>query len=250
MISSDCLKNIPIAISYRPKRDDYLPVVVAAIRRHMGDWPIVILCEAGHLPPNKWLQRHAIQAITDWEHSPGANKVLRLWEHQEVYSRHLESWIWWHDDMLLLRQLQDPHAEFQRPLVRHAPRARPNRKLSNWHGWLWDTLGFFACQGIPAPNPVLHIPRLINRTVLQSIPKEWDRSRLLFEPTYLLWHWHQAGLAFETDEDYRIAVFDGLLPPIAELERSSHTFMTWGRSIDQDSARAELARCYPVDFLV
>ena len=53
-----------------------------------------------------------------------------------------------------------------------------------------------------------------------------------------------------TDEDYRIAVFDGLLPPIAELERSGHTFMTWGRSIDQDSARAELARCYPVDFLV
>ena len=87
MISSDLLRNVPIAISYRPKRHDYLPAVVAAIRRHMGDWPIVLLCEAGHLPPNKWLQRHAIQTITDWEHSPGANKVLRLWERTPVWGR-------------------------------------------------------------------------------------------------------------------------------------------------------------------
>lgn len=242
-------RKVQIAISYRPKRHDYLPVVVAAIRRHLGDWPIALLTEERYLPPEAWLSRHDIRILTDWRHSADANKVLRLWEHQQVFARHFERWIWWHDDMLLLRPLQDPIAEFQRPLVRHGPRSRPNRELSNWQGWLWDTLGFFACQGIPAPNPVLHVPRLIDRSALLSIPANWDRNRLLFEPAYLLWHWHRKGLDFEVSEDYRIGVFDGRMPAIEELERSRYTFLTWGRKIDHDSARAEFARVYPLDFL-
>ncbi len=242
-------KNVPIAISYRPKRHDYLPVVVAAVRRHLGDWPIALLTEPQYLPPARWLTALDIQVITDWQHSPGANKVLRLWEHQAIFARHFERWLWWHDDMLLLRPLADPVTELQRPLVRHGPRPRPNRELSNWQGWLWDTLGFFDCQNIPAPNPVLHIPRLIDREALLSIPAHWNRGRLLFEPTYLLWHWHRQKLEFLVDEDYRIGVFDGQMPAIDELERSGSTFLTWGRKIDHDSARSEFARVYPVEFL-
>lgn len=238
----------PIAISYRPKRHDYLPVVVAAIRRHLGDWPVALLTEERDLPPAAWLERNDIRTLTDWQHSPDANKVLRLWEHQAIFARHFERWIWWHDDMLLLHPLEDPVAEFQRPRVRHGPRQRPNRELNNWQGWLWDTLGFFDCQGIAAPNPVLHIPRVIDRAELASIPAAWNRSRLLFEPTYLLWHWHRAGLRYEVDETCRIGVFSGEMPDIASLEQSVHGILTWGRKIDHASARAAFARHYPVDF--
>jgi len=249
MNSRKNLKNVPIAISYRPKRHDYLPVVVAAIRRHLGDWPIALLTREETLPPAQWLDSQDIQVITDWCHSADANKVLRLWEHQDVFARHFERWIWWHDDMLILRPLADPVSEFQRPLVRHGPRSRPNRQLSNWHGWLWDTLGFFECQTIPAPNPVLHIPRLIDRAVLQSIPPDWNRNRLLFEPTYLLWHWDQLGLDYQITEDYRIGIFDGQMPSIEELERRGYSLATWGRKIDHEAARASLVRHYPLEFV-
>ena len=142
----------PIAISYRPKTQDYLPVVVAAIRRFQGDWPIVLLTEAKDLPPADWLAAWQIDAITDWSHSPDANKVRRLWEHQDIFAAHFERWIWWHDDMLLLRPVQDPVAEFSRPRVRHLSKPRPNKKLANWHTWLWDTLGFFECQSMMRPQ--------------------------------------------------------------------------------------------------
>ena len=77
--------TVPIAISYRPKANDYLPVVVAAIRRFLGDWPIVLLTQARHLPPPAWLEAWHVDTITDWAHSDNANKVLRLWEHQEIF---------------------------------------------------------------------------------------------------------------------------------------------------------------------
>ena len=80
--------TVPIAISYRPKANDYLPVVVAAIRRFLGDWPIVLLTQARHLPPPAWLEAWHVDTITDWAHSDNANKVLRLWEHQEIFAAH------------------------------------------------------------------------------------------------------------------------------------------------------------------
>ncbi len=238
----------PIAFSYRPKEEDYLPVVVAAIRRHLGDWPIALLTEESHLPSKKWLENNKIQTITDWEHSPKANKILRLWEHQYIFARHFDRWIWWHDDMLLLKPLADPEAEFGRPLVRHGQRKRPNKELNNWHNWLWDTLGFFRCLSIPAPNPVLHTPRLIERSELESIPAQWNRSRLLFEPTYLLWHWHRSGQRAEVAENYREAVFEGEIPPLATLEAGEHVIFNWGRSIDHAAARREFGAIYPVGF--
>lgn len=241
-------KRAPIAISYRPKQHDYLPVVVAALRHHLADWPIVLLTEAACLPPRDWLERNAVEAITDWEHSPGANKVLRLWEHQEIFASRFERWIWWHDDMLLLRSPGDPQVAFGRPLIRQRQRARPNRELAKWHRSLWDTLGFFRCLDIHAPNPVLHVPRTIERGVLRSIPREWNRKRLLFEPTYLLWHWHRAGLEPEMAGDFRQCVFEGAVPALEDLERSGATIFNWGRNIDHQSAARELGRRYPLDF--
>ncbi len=242
------ISRAPVAISYRPKEQDYLPVVVAAIRRHLGDWPVVLLTEKVSLPPDKWLKNNKIETITDWRHSDGANKILRLWEHQEVFARHLERWIWWHDDMLLLRPLADPEAEFSRPLVRHRQRKRPNKELNNWHTWLWDTLGFFRCLSVSAPNPVLHIPRLIDRVALASIPAQWNRSRLLFEPTYLLWHWHCQQVKPDVAENYRECIFEGEMPPLADLEASGQTILNWGRHIDHDSAAREFGRQYPLGF--
>ncbi len=238
----------PIAISYRPKKDNYLPVVVASIRRHLGDWPIVLLTEEKHLPPENWLRNNDVNAITGWEHSQDANKVLRLWEHQEIFSRHFERWIWWHDDMVLLRPLEDPEAEFSRPLVAQGERKRPNKELSNWRGWLWDTLGFFRCLNIPAPNPVLHIPRVIEREMLVSIPAEWNRQRLLFEPTYLLWRWHQLGITAEIAEDYRCSEFKDKIPSIFELEAAGFTILNWGKKINHESAHAEFGELYPLTF--
>lgn len=241
-------RKAPIAISYRPKEQDYLPVVVAAIRHHLGDWPVVLLTEAQDLPPEAWLKRNRVEAITRWEHSPDANKILRLWEHQAIFARHFDRWIWWHDDMLLLHPVKDPVAEFSRPRVRHGPRQRPNRKLSNWQGWLWDTLGFFACQSIDAPNPVLHVPRLVERAALEGIPEHWNRERLLFEPTYLLWHWHQLGLQPTVEDSYRIGIFKGELPELQALEQGGHSILTWGRKIDHTSAREVFGARYPLDF--
>ncbi len=244
------ISRAPIAISYRPKAQDYLPVVVAAIRRHLGDWPIALLTEKHHLPPENWLAINEIEAITDWQHSPGANKILRLWEHQEIFAAHYERWIWWHDDMLLLRPLADPEAEFARPRVRHGQRKRPNKALNNWHNWLWETLGFFRCLSISAPNPVLHTPRLIERAGLRAIPAQWNRKRLLFEPTYLLWQWHRLGLEPELAEDFRECQFEGEIPPLAELEASEWTIFNWGRQVDHASAEREFGRLYPLDFIV
>jgi hypothetical protein len=239
----------PVCISYQPKQNDYLPVVVAAIRRHLGDWPIVIISERQHRPPSEWLLHNLVETLVDWEHSPGANKVLRFWEHQAILAEKFEKWIWWHDDMLLLKSVPDPAVEFQRPLVHHEPRERPNKKLGNWQRWLWDTLGFFSCQSIAAPNPVLHIPRLIERSVLNSIPATWNRQKLLFEPTYLLWNWHRKNITYEIDEHYRIGVFKGEIPDIEKLAVAGHSFLTWGRNIDHASARAAFSRLYPTEFV-
>ena len=238
----------PIAISYRPKKDDYLPVVIASIRRYLGDWPIALICEAKDLPPPGWLERNAVSAITDWQHSQHANKVQRFWEHQAVFSRYYESWIWWHDDMLLLRPVADPVREFSQPIVARKRANRPNRKLSNWHRWLWDTLTFFDCQNIPAPNPVMHIPRVVDRQSLSLIPEQWNRSRLLFEPTYLLSHWHRLGLQPQLVKAYRKSVFTGEMPAISELESAGFTILNWGRKIDHESARREFGRLYPLSF--
>jgi hypothetical protein len=238
----------PIAISYRPKKEDYLPVVVASIRHHLGDWPIALICELKDLPQSTWLERNAVRVITDWQHSAGANKVLRFWEHQDIFARYYDSWIWWHDDMLLLRPVTDPVEEFSRPIVARKQGSRPNRKLSNWRCWLWDTLDFLDCQNIPAPNPVLHVPRLIRRDSFTSIPAQWNRSRLLFEPTYLLWHWHQLGIEPRLTEDYRKSVFKGEMPMIAGLQAAGYTVLNWGRKIDHESARRELGRLYPLTF--
>lgn len=239
----------PIAISYRPKKTDYLPVVVGAIRRHLGDWPIALLTETEHLPPARWLERNDVQPITDWSHSAKANKVLRLWEHQAVFAQHFERWIWWHDDMVLLRSLADPEATFARPIVARSQRRRPNREMSNWYCWLWDTLTFLRCQNVPAPNPVLHVPRLIRRDALAAIPDHWNRSKLLFEPIYLLWHWHHTGQVPVVEPGVREAVFSGELPSLDQLEADGTALIcTFGRKIDQDSARRELGRVYPLDF--
>lgn len=238
----------PIAISYRPKRHDYLPVVVAAIRHHLGDWPIVLLTAKKDLPPHKWLEINRVDTITDWQHSQKANKILRLWEHQEIFSRHFERWIWWHDDMLILRPVKDPQTEFSRPLVARGERKRPNKELSNWHGWLWDTLNFFQCLNISAPNPVLHTPRVIDREMFNSIPGDWNRTRLLFEPTYLLWRWHQLGVDVEVAECYRKGEFKEQIPPISQLEDAGFTIFTWGRKMDHESARIEFGKMYPLNF--
>lgn len=238
----------PIAISYRPKEHDYLPVVVAAIRQHIGDWPVALLCESAHLPPRQWLDFHKIEPITDWEHSPGANKILRLWEHQEVFARYFESWIWWHDDMLLLRPLSDPAQTFGLPLVAHRQRKRPNKELSNWHCWLWETLAFFRCQSIYAPNPVLHTPRLIEREHLHSIPRDWNRKRLLFEPTYLLWKWHRQRAKPVVARDFRKCQFQGTIPEIDTLAEAGLTMFNWGRMIDHEHARQVFGAHYPVAF--
>ncbi len=238
----------PIAISYRPKERDYLPVVVAAIRAHLGDWPIVLLTETSHLPPEPWLDANQVSSITDWEHSPGANKVLRLWEHQEIFARHFDAWIWWHDDMLLLQTLTDPAATFDQPLIAHRQRKRPNEALRNWQLWLWETLAFFRCQNIYAPNPVLHTPRLIEREYLRSIPANWNRKRLLFEPTYLLWKWHQQGVEPVIAQNFRKCQFKGSIPELHELA-STHVIFNWGRKIDHESARQVFGRVYPTNFL-
>tara|TARA_R110000823_G_scaffold132777_1_gene261165 strand:+ start:28816 stop:29580 length:765 start_codon:yes stop_codon:yes gene_type:complete len=240
--------TVPIAISYRPKANDYLPVVVAAIRRFLGDWPIVLLTQARHLPPPAWLEAWHVDTITDWAHSDNANKVLRLWEHQEIFAAHFERWIWWHDDMLLLRPVADPPAEFSAPRVRHLARTRPNKKLSNWHVWLWDTLGFFESLSMPSHNPVCHIPRLIDRKVLQSVPREWNRQRLLFEPTYLLWHWHHSGAEVELADGFRTCIFQGEMPALDTVARSGATLLNWGRRIDHASAQESFATHYPLCF--
>ena len=245
------VSKAPIAISYKPKKNDYLPVVVAAIRRHLNDWPIVLLTQPQDLPPPGWLENNAIQALTNWSHSENPNKVLRLWEHQTVFADHFDRWIWWHDDMVLLRPLSDPEETFSEPVVSKPDRRRPNRKQSNWYTWLWDTLTFFQCQNIPAPNPVLHTPRLVSRDVLASIPDHWDRSRLLFEPTYLLWHWHRTSQIPVVKPRVRAACFQGSLPSLESLEnetQDSPNILVFGRKIDQNSARAELGRRYPLNF--
>ncbi|MFK7958575.1 MAG: hypothetical protein AB8B96_20960 [Lysobacterales bacterium] len=239
----------PIAISYRPKANDYLPVVVASIRHHLGDWPIALLTEKAHLPPLPWLHSNQIQPITDWSHSPRANKVLRLWEHQTVFSQHFPEWIWWHDDMVLLRSVDDPETTFARPLIARRQRRRPNKELTKWHTWLWDTLSFFRCQNVYAPNPVLHVPRLITRKALAAVPENWNRSRLLFEPTYLLWHWHQTGANPILAPGVRQAVFKGQLPSLCDLEDNSDSLiLTFGRKVCHDSARAAFSQRYPVEF--
>lgn len=236
----------PFAFSYRPKPHDYLPVVVASIRRHLGDWPIVLLAEERHLPPQTWLELNQIKTITDWTHSPRANKILRLWEHQEIFARHMESWIWWHDDMLLLKPLDDPASTFDMPLIAHKQRKRPNKELNNWQGWLWETLAFFRCQNIYAPNPVLHTPRLITRARLNDIPAHWNRKRLLFEPTYLLWSWHQSNTEPLLAKNFRKSVFSGNMPPIETLAAKGYTILNWGKNIDHNSARCEFDKLYPL----
>lgn len=238
----------PIAISYRPKKPDYLPVIVAAIRNHLGDWPIVLLTETAHLPPDSWLESNQISYITDWQHSQGANKVLRLWEHQEIFARYFDAWIWWHDDMLLLQPLSNPAHTFNQALVAHRQRKRPNKELRNWQMWLWETLAFFRCQGIYAPNPVLHTPRLIEREQLQSIPANWNRKRLLFEPTYLLWKWHRQQVTPVIAKNFRKCQFSGIVPDLAELAEN-HIIFNWGRKIDHDAARLVFGSVYPTDFL-
>ena len=238
----------PIAISYRPKANDYLPVVVAAIRQHLGDWPITLLTEKQTLPSRRWLHANAITTITDWRHSEKAGKVLRLWEHQQVFAQHFESWIWWHDDMLLLRSLEDPVATFDAPLIAHRQRKRPKKELRNWENWLWETLAFFRCQNIYAPNPVLHTPRLIKRNLLESIPESWNRKRLLFEPTYLLWSWHNAGIQPELARDFRKGFFSGELPTLEALRDRGFTIINWGQKIDHAQVKAEFGRHYPIDF--
>jgi hypothetical protein len=238
----------PIAISYRPKDQDYLAVVVAAIRRFHGDWPIVLLTQARHLPPPEWLAAWQIDAITDWSHSLNANKVRRLWEHQDIFAAHFERWIWWHDDMLLLRPVEDPTVEFSRPRVRHLSKPRPNKKLANWHTWLWDTLGFFQSQSMCAHNPVCHIPRLIERQFLRAIPANWNRDRLLFEPTYLLSHWHATAQEVELDAGFITRVFGGEMPDIDSLGDQQFTMLNWGKKIDHASAQRAFAKYYPLNF--
>lgn len=238
----------PVAISYRPKEPNYLPVVVAAIRRHLDDWPIVLVTQHGTLPPSEWLRINQVQPVCDWTHSPRANKVLRFWEHQQVLSERFERWIWWHDDMLPLRHIPDPLAEFSRPLIAHGQKRRPNKELSNWHGWLWDTLNFFRCLNIYAPNPVLHTPRLVEREVLETIPKDWNRKRLLFEPTYLLWYWHTNGIHLERAEGYRKSVFAGSLPRLSGLAAEGYTILSWGRKVDHQSAVNAFTEHYPLGF--
>ena len=233
----------PIAISYRPKEQDYLPVVVAAIRRHLGDWPVALLTEEQTLPPRQWLEANAIRPITDWQHSPRAGKVLRLWEHQQVFAQHYESWIWWHDDMLLLHPLENPVATFDAPLIAHRQRKRPNRELRNWENWLWETLAFFRCQSIYAPNPVLHTPRLIRRDLLDSIPANWNRK-----PTYLLWTWHNAGVQPELARNFRKGFFSGEMPSLESLRERGFTIINWGKKIDHAQVMAEFGRHYPVGF--
>lgn len=238
----------PIAISYRPKPNDYLPVVVASIREHLGAWPIVLLTEDQYLPPQDWLDRNSITPITDWSHSARANKVLRLWEHQEVFARDLDAWIWWHDDMLLLKPLENPIATFEKPLIRNRQKKRPNMELGNWDNWLWETLAFFRCQNIYAPNPVLHTPRVIRRKTLRSIPDNWNRKRLLFEPTYLLWAWHQAGATPELARGFRKSCFSGGLPDLDDLQAQGFTILNWGKQIDHENVKRNLAQRYPVTF--
>lgn len=238
----------PIAISYRPKEPDYLPLVVASIREHLGDWPIALLTEHAHLPPKTWLAEYEVRTITDWVHTASANKVKRLWEHQSIFAQYFERWIWWHDDMYLLRAFDDLEAELSQPRVRFLERNRPNKELNNWHNWLWDTLNFFKCQSINAPNPVLHIPRLIERDVLFSIPHNWDRSRLLFEPTYLLWHWHHQEVKPVIDDGFRVAVFDGPVPDLEPLRAAGHSILTWGKKIEHEASVAALGGQWPPTF--
>ncbi len=238
----------PIAISYRPKPHDYLPVVVASIREHLGSWPIVLLSEPENLPPQSWLDQNSIAAINDWSHSPRANKILRLWEHQNVFAQHFDAWIWWHDDMMLLRPLEDPVATFEEPLIRHRQKKRPNKELGNWDAWLWETLAFFRCQSIYAPNPVLHTPRVVRKELLQGIPENWNRKRLLFEPTYLLWSWHNAGIRPHLAKDFRKSVFSGEFPVLSDLRQDGYTILNWGKQIDHEAAARYLADLFPTDF--
>ncbi len=247
MLSSD--NRPPIAISYRPKEDDYLPVVVGAIRQHLGDWPVALLTEQHTLPSRCWLDTHGIAPITDWHHSERAGKVLRLWEHQQVLAQHFDAWIWWHDDMLLLRPLENPVETFDAPLIAHRQRKRPNKELRNWENWLWETLAFFRCQNIYAPNPVLHTPRLIRREILESIPAQWNRKRLLFEPTYLLWAWHNSQIRPELARGFRKSAFSGKIPSLESLRDQGFTIMNWGKKIDHQKAREEFGRHYALDFV-
>ncbi|MDZ7783661.1 MAG: hypothetical protein U5K56_12250 [Halioglobus sp.] len=103
-------------------------------------------------------------------------------------------------------------------------------------------------QGDFAVTEELHIPCTIERRTLLSIPAEWNRKRLLFEPTYLLWQWHRHGIEPEVASGFRKCVFTGGIPPLDELERSGHTIFNWGRHIDHDVAAREFGRLYASGF--
>jgi hypothetical protein len=118
----------------------------------------------------------------------------------------------------------------------------------NWQSRLWETLAFFRCQNIKAPNPILHTPRLIRRTLLHSIPENWNRNRLLFEPTYLLWNWHQAGFQTEIAKNYRKSVFSGDIPSIESLQSDGYTILNWGKKINHQTAQLEFDKFYSTKF--
>lgn len=243
------INRIPIAISYLPKMVDYLPSVVGAIRHHLGDWPIHLVTQEQYLPPERWLVSNKVEPLTDWSHSEGANKQKRLWEHQEVLASRFDRWISWHDDMLLMKPVDDPEQKFALPIVRHMERERPNKEMNAWHRLLWETLAFFRIQSMRAPNPILHTPRTIYKSSLESIPSHWDRSRLVFEATYLLWHWNNTNQTPILDPSFRFAVFQNTIPPLDTICDSDPTILVWGKKINNTDWRAELVRHqYPVDF--
>jgi hypothetical protein len=86
-----------------------------------------------------------------------------------------------------------------------------------------ETLAFFRCQSIYAPNPQLHTPRLLRKSVLESIPENWHHKRLLYEPTYLLWAWHQAGVHPQIARDYRRGMFKEAAPSLESLQPQGST---------------------------
>jgi len=71
---------------------------------------------------------------------------------------------------------------------------------------------------------------------------------LLFEPTYLLWRWHQQGLVLQLAEGYRKGDFKSEISSLDQLEKEGYTILCWGRKIDHVAARAEFGKYYPLVF--
>jgi hypothetical protein len=80
------------------------------------------------------------------------------------------------------------------------------------------------------------------------MPANWNRNRLLFEPAYLLSHWHNTAQDVELVAGFRKSIFEGEMPDIDSLGDLEFTILNWGKRIDHASTQRAFARHYPLSF--